>query len=317
MSSTGAPSPFAHQAVFYDSDDHLLSAVVPFVREGLDRDDAVVLNLEPTVTDLLPDEIRHHHRVRIGDTSAYSRPAATLNTYQQLVRESVAKGSAGLRCVGSVDFSREDRSWQGWLRYESLINHVFASDRLRGLCPYDLRRIPAQVTEGLRRSHPEVHDPTGGPARNAEYVDPAAFLDLDEYATPPALIEDQPPMLDVEDVSDLAALRLDLGLVMVGTDLHRAVVTDFGYAVDEVAANAMTHGAPPVRVRIWTSPTEIVATVTDRGPGNPDRLAGYRRPAPGGDGTSTRGLWAARQLCDELDYGHDEDGFTVRLAVSA
>jgi anti-sigma regulatory factor (Ser/Thr protein kinase) len=317
VSSPGASSAFAHQALFYDTDDQLLSTVVPFVREGLDRDEMVVVNLEPATTDVLASEIRGHPRVRIGDTSVYSSPAATLNTYQQLLRESRTQGSTGLRCVGRVDFTGQNLPWQDWLRYESLINHVFASDHLRGLCPYDLRRVPPHVAEGLRRSHPEVHEPAGGPKPNAEYVDPAAFLEIDDYATPPAAIEDEAPAFDVDDVTDLAALRLDLGLAMVTTDLHRSVVTDFGYAVNEVAANAITHGAPPVRVRTWTGQTEIVAKVTDHGQGIADRLTGYRRPKPGGDATGTHGLWAARQLCDELDFGHDEDGFTVRLAVGS
>ena len=62
-----------------------------------------------------------------------------------------------------------------------------------------------------------------------------------------------------------------------------------------------------------------MCTVTDHGPGIDDPFVGYVQPPRKVPGEPVRagglGLWAARQLCDILDYGSTAEGFTVRLVA--
>ncbi|HET9500379.1 MAG TPA: ATP-binding protein, partial [Marmoricola sp.] len=73
----------------------------------------------------------------------------------------------------------------------------------------------------------------------------------------------------------------------------------------------------PVTLRLWVDHDQVVTTITDAGPGFDDPFIGYTmqsdRPGSGRPGPPGMGLWLARQMCDELAFRHDEDGFTVRL----
>jgi anti-sigma regulatory factor (Ser/Thr protein kinase) len=81
-----------------------------------------------------------------------------------------------------------------------------------------------------------------------------------------------------------------------------------------VVSNAHEHGRAPVTLRLWAADAAVVCTVTDRGPGIDDPLVGYARPRDPSEGL---GLWAARQLCDVLDYERGAEGFAVRIAAFA
>ena len=306
---------FSHEALFYESEDHFLSTVVPFVQQGIADGDLVSLNLGSFFDELVRIEVGDDPMLRVGDELAYTVPVAVLNHNQRQIRQEIASGATGFRCVGAVDFAPERVRWQDWVRFESLVNHVLSTYNFKGLCVYDVRTSDPRVVAGVRRAHLGLHDAVGYTAENRAYVGPVEFMGLAEYAPHPDPLETRQPELDSVDVTDLDSLRFDVNLVIVGTELHRRVVTDFSYAVNEVVTNALLHGRRPVRVRVWTSAREIACAVTDQGPGNPDPLSGYRLASAGTEATDTLGLWAARQLCDEIHYGHDANGFTVRLSV--
>ena len=82
---------------------------------------------------------------------------------------------------------------------------------------------------------------------------------------------------------------------------------------DWLVPNALTHGRPPVRFRLWSAPDRIVATVTDRGDGPADPFAGL---LPVSDTCSAGlGLWLTHQLCSHVTLDTTDDGFTIRLIV--
>jgi anti-sigma regulatory factor (Ser/Thr protein kinase) len=91
------------------------------------------------------------------------------------------------------------------------------------------------------------------------------------------------------------------------TDIEHLV-----FAVSEAVTNALAHGRPPVRCRLWTAPDRAVATVTDRGDGPTDPFAGL---LPVTDTSSAGlGLWLTHQLCSHVTLD-TTDGFTIRLVV--
>lgn len=86
-----------------------------------------------------------------------------------------------------------------------------------------------------------------------------------------------------------------------------------GGATNEVLSNAVTHGRPPVGVRVWASPTRVTVAVDDRGRGVPDPYAGLVHHPGNGPGD---GLRLARRLCDQLLLVTRPDGFTVYLTTN-
>ncbi|EOD63016.1 ATP-binding protein, partial [Amycolatopsis vancoresmycina] len=81
---------------------------------------------------------------------------------------------------------------------------------------------------------------------------------------------------------------------------------------DEIVDNALRHGRPPVRMRIWADAGHVVVTVHDTGDGPDDPFAGL---LPADRTVGGRGLWIAHQVCAQVTLHHDDTGFTVRLAA--
>ncbi|MGN9780377.1 ATP-binding protein [Nonomuraea sp. ZG12] len=85
-------------------------------------------------------------------------------------------------------------------------------------------------------------------------------------------------------------------------------VHDFVIAVNEVATNAVTHGAGDAQVRTWADSGDLVVEVHDEG----DWKAG---PTPGAVGGM--GLWVARLLSADLTLRIGGRGSTVIMRFPA
>ncbi len=79
-------------------------------------------------------------------------------------------------------------------------------------------------------------------------------------------------------------------------------IGDFVIAVNEVATNAVTHGADQAVLRTWVSSGDLVVEVHDEGTWKPG-------PMPGAVGGM--GLWVARLLSSDLTLRVGDGGSTV------
>jgi anti-sigma regulatory factor (Ser/Thr protein kinase) len=302
-----------HDAIFYDDEFDFVSAAIPFIRDGIDAGEIVLVNtVTNPVTPLLRAMFGDEEQVVIADRPVYDTPAAALDGYRRTMEKGLADGATGYRAMGYIDFDHTRLPWQEWLRYEAAVNRVFADFPFRTLCPYDVTQVPMTITDPIMRAHSGLVGPEGW-RPNPGYVDPDVLVAQEDLRTPPHPLQAHPPRMVLEPSRDLSELRMEIYAATMFTDLLRLEVDDFVKAVTEVVANAHMHGTDPVRLRLWASDTGLVCTVTDQGRGIDDALAGYTRaagPAEGG-----LGLWAARQLVDVLDWSHGADGFTVRVAT--
>jgi anti-sigma regulatory factor (Ser/Thr protein kinase) len=85
-------------------------------------------------------------------------------------------------------------------------------------------------------------------------------------------------------------------------------------AANEVVANAVVHGEPPIAVHCWVAGEDFVCEVSDGGPGVGDPRAGWELPdsaSPGG-----WGLALARRICDALEVADGGDESRVRLYMA-
>ncbi|HEU4514338.1 MAG TPA: sensor histidine kinase [Nocardioidaceae bacterium] len=302
-----------HDVILYDDDFDLVSAAIPFVRDGIEAGEVVMINtLTNPVTPLLRAMFADEEQVVIADHPVYSTPAAALDGYRRIMEKGLAEGAAGYRAMGYIDFDSSHLPWQEWLRYEAAVNRVFADFPFRTLCPYDVSLVPTTITDPVMRAHTGLVTPEGWVA-NQHYVDPEELVTREELRTPPLPIQSGTPRMVLQPSRDLMELRMELYAATMFTGLPRVKVDDFVKAVGEVVTNAHKHGADPVRLRLWAADATLACTVTDQGEGITDPLAGYARPRNPSDGGL--GLWAARQLVDVLDYEHGPDGFTVRVAL--
>src|SRR5256884_8131227 len=123
---------------------------------------------------------------------------------------------------------------------------------------------------------------------------------------PPADAEVLRYRADLARVRSFAAARA----ARAGLPPHR--VGDLVIAVGELAANTLAHTNEPGQLTLWTTGSEVICQVRDRGEIT-DPLAGQLRPDPG-DPRGGRGLWGVHQLCGLVEIRTGPAGTTNPLA---
>jgi anti-sigma regulatory factor (Ser/Thr protein kinase) len=303
-----------HAAVVVGSQDELVAAAVPWLEAGLAAGDLTVLSCDEETTELLRGELGP------GGASLVSEPRVSLRgvrppdgivTVRRLLDRALDAPSGRLRVLGAPDFGPDPRDWREVQRYESVVNRLLIGAPVQALCVYDRRALPEQAAVSARETHPQVLA-DGVPADNPAYRTPGAYVR--DLPLPREPMEQGEPVYAVSGAPTLADLRHQLAAVLAAQVPDRDQREDLHLAVSEIAANAFRHGIPPVSARVWASYDWIVCTVTDRGSGYRDQLAGFQ-PAHGEDlSLGGMGLWLARKLWDHVDLLTGPDGLTVRLS---
>jgi anti-sigma regulatory factor (Ser/Thr protein kinase) len=311
--SPGTRPGYRHAALLFRSDEEFLARALPFLEEGLSAGEAgLVVCAEEHNAQLaraLPDDA---HVLVLPRDAVYTRAARVGVTYERLVHRLLAEGARGTRLVSEPAYGSDPHAWEAWAAFESVSNVTLAALRLSSVCGYDVRELSASMVRDVRRAHPHLLT-EDGPAVSGAYVPPADLLGT--APPPPDPLEATPPSLDLESITDRAAVVRARGLVraVVGAACpDTRVGGEFVGAVAEVVTNAFRYGGPPVHVRVWTTPFRLLCTVTDCGAGADLLFAGYSRGDV--DEQTGAGLWLARQTCDRLDAYPTPGGFTVRLS---
>ena len=313
MSTTGPASRYLHDLVLHSSPEELAAAAVPFLRAGLDAGEVAVIATDAPSAALLHDALGDHERLQVLSQSDLhpGRTPAAITQLRRLAERWGGDEPHHVRVVGQTDFGATPRDWLEWQRYEAAVNVVLRPEALWGLCTYDTRALPAEVVESGLRTHPYLVSERGRRA-NPDFIEPGDFLRA--LPVPEEPLEATEPLLRVDDVRDYIGLRHAVAERLAGLGGDPDALEDLHLAIDEMSSNAVRHGGPPVRLRLWASADRVVCTISDGGAGMDDPFAGYG-PAHGDDlSRGGMGLWLARQLCDHVDVV-DDGGLTVRLTT--
>ena len=298
-----------HALLRYDSPESLCARAVPYVREGLDRGEAVIAVVSTGVEQVLRSALGDDAgqvRWQAGDVS-YGRLGAMFEGFRRFLAEQRAAG-VPMRLLAHNDALGTEERMAAYLRFEAMANEVYRPYGYRWACLYDTRAYSAQTLRHVGQVHPRLLEPGGREIRNGDYLEPSAYLARSgPPPPPPAAVQLDLP---VTGPGQLVLVRRLLGR---WADLHgmgdRAgdVVT----AVGEAVTNGLEHGAPPVWVRAWTADGLARVHVHDRGLAPIPATAGYHRPARMLD--RGHGLWVARQLADVVTTHTDRGGTTITL----
>lgn len=303
---------YFHETAFYGSEDEFLSIVVPFLDAAVEVGEPAVVVLGEANEQLVRAAVKDVSSLSFADSAVhYARPASAVTAYRKLLAEYVARGARQIRAVGEVPHPGLGMPWEWWARYEAAINQIYDDFPLWGLCPYDTRTAPADVLADAARTHPYTATADGQHLVNDRFEDPAGFLTRRPLAGSDPL-EAAPPVTDLVDPTPAAARRAVRDAART-SDLDGIAIDDLTYAVSEAVTNGWCHGRPPIRLRLWSGPDRVVATVTDRGQGLTNPFAGL---LPTKDTSSAGlGLWLAYQMCSHVTLGRTDDGFTIRLVA--
>jgi anti-sigma regulatory factor (Ser/Thr protein kinase) len=296
---------FEHRAVFYSGLTGLVDAVVPFVREGVERGEPVLVALLPerlaAVKHALGADAADVVFVDMGRLGA--NPACIIPEWRRFVGE--AGGAGPVRGVGEPLWSgRRDAEIEEAALHEALLNLAFDDGPAWQLvCPYDIASLPPAVVEEAARNHPVA----AGAEITATYSGPDNARARFSTPLPPA-----PSSADAVpfEGADLAGLRGVVSRLAGQAGVGAAAREDLILAAHELATNSVIHGGGRGVLRAWTEPGAFVCEIEDAGLIE-DPLVGrdlLQELAENG-----RGIWMANQLCDLVQVRSGPDGTIVRF----
>jgi anti-sigma regulatory factor (Ser/Thr protein kinase) len=310
VTGDGVDRGFSHEAFFYGDLGESLEQACGFVRQGLERDERVLVATGGERLTAMRRLFSAEPSVRLADmTEVGGNPARIIPLWREFVDDNLLAGHA-VRGLGEPAWAgRSADELSECAQHESLLNVAFeGGPGWRLMCPYDVTALPADVVAGARENHPVLVE-DGRSTASDLFHQGSHHRALRHHPLPPA------PAGATEvtfGTGDLAAVRdlVEGGGRAAGLDPDRTA--DLVLCADELAANSLRHGGGSGVLRIWHEQDELVCEVSDAGR-IADPLAGRR--APSLERTAGRGLWLANQLSDLVQLRSGPDGTVVRLHV--
>lgn len=302
------PAGFQHETVFYREADDLVHSLLPYVHGGLDRDEAVVMVAPPARLDLLHDALADDAPdVEFLDmTDVGANPARIIAAWQDVLARHLAAGR-GVRGIGEPAYAgRRPAELLECHLHELLLDRAFdGGPGWRLLCPYDERRLPAEVCRASAALHPlqltadGSAAPSGGTAPDVRAAFAAALPRPTEGVIRGRYAD-----------GDVHAVRRTVASFARTSGATEEQAEALELAASELATNSLRHGGGAGTVAMWLQPDALIVEFTDRGHIT-EPLTGRFVPAP--DQFGGRGLYLVNQLCDLVQVRSSPAGTTVRL----
>lgn len=306
MTVSRTPDRFVHAAAFYRDDPEYLARLVPFVVDGLARDEPVAVAVPGERLVLLSDALgAQASLVRMLDiTEAGRNPGRIIPGVLHEFADRYP--DRHVRIVGEPIWAgRSDREYPACVQHEALINLAFTGRNVTIVCPYDAKRLAPHVLADAYATHPVVLT-SNACESSARY---APELVIETYNQPlPA--PDDSPQWTVRMAADLAVARRLASARAEELGLTHERGDDLALMVNELATNSLVHSGGECVVRVWREYDEVVCAVTDRGHVT-DPLAGRRPSVPGQFGG--RGLLLVNHFADLVRLYTTAEGTTVHV----
>src|SRR4051794_1494681 len=150
---------FRHEALFYSGLEGFVEGTVPFLREGVQRDEAILVVVSADKIARLRLELgRDAEQVRFADMAHIGvNPARIIPAWRDFVQENVRAGRR-MRGIGEpIWAARSPAELVECQLHESLLNVAFEGERgFILLCPYDVDSLGADVIAEAQASHPHL-----------------------------------------------------------------------------------------------------------------------------------------------------------------
>ena len=304
-----------HEAAVFDSTEHMLHVVVPFLDEATAAGTPAVVRFGEEWAARLRDRVADPGRVDFVGGADDENPIRAVRAMNEAAQGHLEAGAPQIRLVGGVpDSAMSSRwAWEQWARYEAAFNEMYADLPAVALCCYPA--WPAgNVHDDIAATHPRLVGGDGA-RENSSYVDPRRFV-ADRNPAPAERLDEDAPALELHDPHPGIA-REAVRRLAERAHLADGQVEDLVLGANEVFTNAFLHGSRPVELRGWVADDELLLSIRDHGVGVDDPFVGMLqppadRPEPGG-----YGVWLARMCSDLVTLRRDPDGFTVRMTARA
>ncbi len=187
-----ALAPGDHLCLIYESRNEQFAAVVPFMRDGLARDeqclyiadDRTIVEVQQALrqagVNVDAEEERGALRI-VSKRETYLRhggfdPEAMINLLRAATVEAVARGYTALRATGEMTWALgPEAGTERLIEYEAGLNAFFPGSRALAICQYNRPRFSPEIIHGVLRTHP-VAIVGARVCRNPYYENPLDLL---------------------------------------------------------------------------------------------------------------------------------------------
>ena len=164
----------SHVCQFYNGKDDLVKMLVPYFKQGLERNEACVwlvddLTIEEArnaLAEAVPDlerfmdigqmQIRHYTEF-YTNTNGTVKPAAQLSEDFAAMGSTVrANGFEGLRASGSVSWVNDAQSMSQFMDYETKVNLAIQNSRIMAVCTYPAQAAAMCQCRELIHNHGKI-----------------------------------------------------------------------------------------------------------------------------------------------------------------
>ena len=302
---------YTHRALFYETDDELVARLVPFVADGIARDERVVVVVNAATGAKLRRELRPSAEFDLWDANeVYTFPVRTLAAYVDTVVASTERGRR-IRVAGEPPwFGRSSLEVAEWTCVEAACNVVFAGADLEMLCPYNTSILDPSIISAAQRTHPEIQRGEGVSASSV--FDPFSHQSSVRHSALP------PRPGSYEQISIFSAADFSAVMSFVegfgrGRGMAERRVGDLETAVRELIEHAVDYRTGPAVLRLWTTGEDLVCEV-ESGGSYMSPFAGY---VPSSVSVAAAdGLWRAGQSSDLVAVREHDGNSTVRIHFS-
>jgi transcriptional regulator with XRE-family HTH domain len=167
------PKMLDHRVLVYEDDELFVDTSTPFLREGLERSEALLAITAAKNIGILTDQLgQDAASVTFVDADdGYKSPITAINAYRAFLDDALGKGAPWVRMIGEPRWTSAGL----WNQYESLFNLAFGSMPATVLCLYDERSVDPKIVSTARLTHPQIVEGSET-IDNPMYLDPSDFL---------------------------------------------------------------------------------------------------------------------------------------------
>jgi transcriptional regulator with XRE-family HTH domain len=168
----------AHRVLVYAGPDDFLAGTIPYVREGVERSEPVLVVASAARIDLLREElgVDAGHVEFVESPRWYATPVRALTAFRDHVRQRLGEGAPWIRMLGEPAWTGRSRTERlAWARYEALLGLVLGGAPATMVCAYDQGSFPPAVLAHAAQTHTEVTC-AGEVRESSAYRPPEEFL---------------------------------------------------------------------------------------------------------------------------------------------
>lgn len=283
---------FLHPALFYQSTQEYLDGLLPFITDGLEAGQPVLVAVPGPNLALLRDGLgpAAAHITMADMTDAGRNPGRILGGVLSAFADKHAP--TPVRMIGEPIWpGRSEVEYPACVQHEALINNAFAGRDLAVLCPYDVTRLEPTVIADARITHPVLWQ-AGMPEQNSIAFAPTAVW---EHYNRPLESDSTAVTYTVNQLADLGGVRQFSAVYGQWFDLPSHITTNLQLIANELATSSLQHNGAPCQLALWQHDGHLICEARDNGYLD-DPLAG-RRPYSS-ETVRGRGLFVVNGLAD-------------------